>query len=156
MKLTRQQLENYSLMVIAFNSKLNKEAPEKLLPIMSAYTASMHEAGSDRHTADKAVTAFSKGVHAILSDCLKDYLSIQSETFYLKLAAEEEQGDIITRLESQFDGSFSYTRQLLKDFIDEYTDQNIISAYSRTISQYGRVTEQILTELLTFQRNYCT
>jgi hypothetical protein len=156
MKFNKEQLENYSLMVIAFNNKLNKEAPEKLLPIMSAYAASMHEAGNDRHITNNAVTVFSEGVHAILSDCLKDYLTIQSETFYLNLTAAEELGDIITRLEKQFDGSFNYTRQLLKDYIDNYPDQHTVTAYSGTIRQSGRETEQILAELATLLRNNCT
>jgi len=147
MELNKEQIDTYSEMVIAFNKKLNVEAPGKLLPIMSVYTASMREAGNDQHDIDKAVRLFSDEVHAILSDCLKDYLTIQSETFYLKLVAPEELGAVITNLEEQFNGSFQFTRQFLKDFIADFSDDDMVIAYIDTTGKYAQETDRILSEL---------
>ena len=147
MLLNIEQFENYSRLVTAFNNKLNTEAPGKLLPIMSAYAAAMKSAGSGHDDRERAVTVFSGGVHAILSDCLKDYLTIQSESFYLKLTAAEKLADILSRLENQFDASFRYTRQLLKDYISEYPMENLVAAYTEQIRIYERETGLILVEL---------
>jgi hypothetical protein len=107
----------------------------------------MREAGIDRHDIDKAIRLFSDEVHAILSDCLKDYLTIQSETFYLKLIAPEVLGAIITSLEDQFNGSFQFTRQFLKDFIADFSDDEKIIVYTDTAGKYALETDKILSGL---------
>lgn len=147
MKLNLEQLDTYSRLAAAFNRKLNSEAPGKLQPIMSAYAAAVAPADCSPDDRDRAVTLFSGGVHAILSDCLKDYLTIQSETFYLKLTATEHLADILSRLENQFDGSFRYTRQLLKDYIADTPAKDIVAAYTEQIRNYERETGLILAEL---------
>jgi hypothetical protein len=147
MELNKEKIDTYSRMVVAFNKKLNVEVPAKLLPIMSVYATSMRAAGIDQHDIDKAVRLFSDEVHAILSDCLKEYLTIQSETFYLKLIAPEGLGAVITCLEEQFNGSFQFTRQFLKDFIADFSDEDKVIAYTESARKYAQETDKILSDL---------
>lgn len=148
MEQTTEQLENYSQKVDAFNKKLNKEIPEKLQPIMAKFLETMLDTASGQPARDEAIAVFSKEVHSILSDGLKDFLTIQFETHFLKFAVSEELGDIITRLEQQYGDSFQKSQKFLKDFIDDFSDDSKIDVFNETVRRNELKTKGIISELM--------
>src|ERR1039457_441079 len=146
MELMTEQIKNYSRTVDAFNKKLNIEIPVKLKPIMAAYLKSVLNTDCDQHARDEAIVSFSSEVHAILSDGLKDYLTMQSETHHLKSIATEELCDILCRLEKKFGESFQISRQFLKDYIDDFSIQGKVTTYHEKMRQNGLETKVILSD----------